>query len=98
DLGARAGGVLVDVVVDPVTEDLAAAVDKHTSGAGADVAFDAAGVQVVVNQLLGVLGAGGRLEVVALHMKPVELDLLGQLTMQDRSPGNSICYARAHDE
>ncbi|HLR94960.1 MAG TPA: 2,3-butanediol dehydrogenase [Jiangellaceae bacterium] len=89
---------VADVVVDPVNEDLAAAVDKHTSGAGADVAFDAAGVQVVVNQLLGVLGAGGRLEVVALHMKPVELDLLGQLTMQDRSLGSSIGYAHDHAE
>src|SRR5690625_7707594 len=34
---------VADVVVDPVNEDLAAAVDKHTSGAGADVAFDEIG-------------------------------------------------------
>jgi (R,R)-butanediol dehydrogenase / meso-butanediol dehydrogenase / diacetyl reductase len=92
---ALSSGV-ADVVVDPSSEDLSTAVDEHTGGAGADVAFDAAGVQVVVDQLLDVLGAGGRLEVVAIHSKPVELDLAAQLTMQDRSMGSSIGYAHDH--
>ncbi|MGP5054975.1 alcohol dehydrogenase catalytic domain-containing protein [Brachybacterium paraconglomeratum] len=92
---ALSSGV-ADIVVDPVNEDLAAAVREYTAGAGADVAFDAAGVQVVVNQLLEVLGAGGRLEVVAIHTKPVELDLAAQLTMQDRSLGSSVGYAHDH--
>ncbi|MFA4840391.1 MAG: 2,3-butanediol dehydrogenase [Agrococcus sp.] len=89
---------VADVVVDPANEDLAAVVAERTGGAGADVAFDAAGVAVVVDQLLSVLGAGGRLEVVAIHMKPVELNITAQLTMQDRVLGASIGYANDHAE
>lgn len=87
---------VADVVVDPAHEDLGEVVASHTGGAGADVAFDAAGVGVVVNQLIDVLGAGGRLEVVAIHTKPVELDIANQLTMQDRELGSSIGYAHDH--
>ncbi|MGC5077463.1 2,3-butanediol dehydrogenase [Agrococcus sp. DT81.2] len=89
---------VADVVVDPASEDLAAVVAERTGGAGADVAFDAAGVAVVVDQLLSVLGAGGRLEVVAIHVKPVELNITAQLTMQDRVLGASIGYANDHAE
>lgn len=94
ELAASTG--VADVVVDPSSEDLAAVVAERTGGAGADVAFDAAGVGVVVNQLLEVLGAGGRLEVIAIHTKPVELDITNQLTMQDRVVGSSIGYAHDH--
>lgn len=89
---------VADVVVDPAHDDLRAVVAERTRGAGADVAFDAAGVAVVVAQLLGVLGAGGRLEIVAIHTKPVELDITAQLTMQDRVLGSSIGYANDHAE
>ncbi len=89
---------VADVVVDPANEDLAEVVRERTGGAGADVAFDAAGVAVVVDQLLSVLGAGGRLEVVAIHVKPVELNITAQLTMQDRVLGASIGYANDHAE
>lgn len=94
---ALSAGV-ADVVVDPANEDLQAVVTKETDGAGADVAFDAAGVKPVVHQLLDVLGAGGRLEIVALHMDPVEIDILGRLTMQDRELGSVIGYANVHEE
>ncbi|GAA1422618.1 2,3-butanediol dehydrogenase [Agrococcus citreus] len=89
---------VADVVVDPANDDLAAVVAEHTGGAGADVAFDAAGVAVVVEQLLSVLRGGGRLEVVAIHVKPVQLDITAQLTMQDRVLGSSIGYANDHEE
>lgn len=94
---ALSSGV-ADAVVDPANEDLAAIVAERTDGRGAEVAFDAAGVGVVVKQLLDVLGAGGRLEVVAIHTKPVELDIVGGLTMQDRVMGSSIGYAGDHAE
>ncbi len=94
---AQSSGV-ADVVVDPAREDLRTVVAERTNGAGADVAFDAAGVTAVVEQLLGVLGAGGRLEVVAIHTKPVTLDITAQLTMQDRVLGASIGYANDHPE
>jgi (R,R)-butanediol dehydrogenase / meso-butanediol dehydrogenase / diacetyl reductase len=94
---ALSSGV-ADVVVDPAHEDLSAVVAARTRGAGAEVAFDAAGVPAVVEQLLGVLGAGGRLEVVAIHTKPISLDITAQLTMQDRVLGSSIGYANDHAE
>lgn len=94
---ARDTGV-ADVVVDPAKEDLAEVVRTDTEGRGADVAFDAAGVGAVVTQLLDVLGAGGRLEIVAIHTKPYELDITAGLTMQDRVMGASIGYANDHVE
>ncbi|MEX5268417.1 2,3-butanediol dehydrogenase [Kocuria sp. CPCC 204721] len=87
---------VADVVVDPTSEDLNAVVASHTGGAGAELAFDAAGVGFVMDQLLEVLGAGGRLEVVAIHSKPVQLDITAQLTMQDREMGSSVGYANDH--
>ncbi len=94
---ALSSGV-ADAVVDPANEDLRTVVAERTGGAGAEVAFDAAGVPAVVQQLLGVLGAGGRLEVVAIHTKPVPLDITAHLTMQDRVLGSSIGYANDHPE
>lgn len=94
---ALSAGV-ADIVVDPSTEDLEAVVAEHTGGAGADLAFDAAGVAPVVHQLLKVLAAGGRLEVVAIHTKPIDLNLTGELIMGDRVIGGSIGYANDHVE
>ena len=92
---AASSGV-ADVVVDPSVEDLSAVVAAHTDGAGADLAFDAAGVAAVVHQLLKALGAGGRLEIVAIHTKPVELNVTGELIMGDHEIGGSIGYANNH--
>jgi (R,R)-butanediol dehydrogenase / meso-butanediol dehydrogenase / diacetyl reductase len=94
---ALSSGV-ADAVVDPMNEDLRAVVLERTGGAGADVAFDAAGVPAVVTQLLESLGAGGRLEIVAIHTKPLELNVAAQLTMQDRVLGSSIGYVNDHEE
>ena len=94
---AASSGV-ADVVVDPSTEDLKAVVAEHSGGAGADLAFDAAGVGVVVHQLLGVLAAGGRLEIVAIHTKPLEIDIAAELTFGDHVLGSSIGYAGDHPE
>src|SRR5699024_10233033 len=50
-----ASTAVADVVVDPASEELSEVVASHTDGAGADVAFDAAGVGVVVDQLIEAL-------------------------------------------
>jgi (R,R)-butanediol dehydrogenase/meso-butanediol dehydrogenase/diacetyl reductase len=94
---ADSSGV-ADVVVDPSSEDLGGVVAEHSGGGGADLAFDAAGVGVVVHQLLEVLGAGGRLEVVAIHTKPVEINIAAELTFGDHVLGSSIGYANDHPE
>lgn len=88
---------VADVVVDPANESLREVVLRETGG-GADLAFDAAGVTAVVAQLFDVLGPGGRLEVVAIHTKPIELDIVSHLTFQDREMGSSIGYANDHEE
>lgn len=66
-LGAR--------VVDPVNEDLPAAVAELTDGDGVDVAVDAAGAGPAVTSALAALAPGGRVVVVALHEHPTELQL-----------------------
>ncbi|MFJ4705652.1 2,3-butanediol dehydrogenase [Streptomyces anulatus] len=63
-LGAR--------VVDPVNEDLAAAVAELTGGDGVDVAVDAAGAGPAITSALAALVPGGRLVVVALHEHPMD--------------------------
>lgn len=89
---------VADVVVDPSKEDLAEVVRREAGEGMAQFAFDAAGVGVVLDQLLSVTGPGGRVEVVAIHTKPYELNITGSLTMQDRVLGASIGYANDHAE
>ncbi|MFE3945855.1 2,3-butanediol dehydrogenase [Streptomyces sp. NPDC059118] len=60
-------------VVDPVNEDLAAAIASLTDGDGVDVAVDAAGAGPAVTSALAGLVPGGRLVVAALHEHPTEL-------------------------
>lgn len=52
----------------------------------------------MVDALLASLRPGGRLEAVAIHVNPVELDLTGQLIMGDKVVGGSIGYANDHVE
>ncbi|MGD6755986.1 alcohol dehydrogenase catalytic domain-containing protein [Streptomyces sp. BH105] len=70
-LGAR--------VVDPVNEDLAAAIAELTDGDGVDAAIDAAGAGPAITSALAGLAPGGRLVVTALHEHP--MDFLPTLLM-----------------
>jgi 2-desacetyl-2-hydroxyethyl bacteriochlorophyllide A dehydrogenase len=63
-------------VVDPRETDVAAYVRTFTSGAGADVAFDASGVgQPTYDAAFGALRTGGTTVVVAQFHSPVSVDL-----------------------
>lgn len=62
-----------EFVVDPVNEDLAAKVLELTNGDGVDAAFDAAGAGPAITSALPLLTPGGRLVLVAIGEKPVEL-------------------------
>lgn len=66
-------------VVDPVNEDLSAAVADVTGGAGVDVAVDAAGSGAAITSALANLSPGGRVVVVSLHEQP--MDFLPTLLM-----------------
>lgn len=59
-------------VVDPVNEDLAAAVAALTGGAGVDIAVDAAGAGPAITSALVGLVPGGRLVIAALHEHPTD--------------------------
>jgi (R,R)-butanediol dehydrogenase/meso-butanediol dehydrogenase/diacetyl reductase len=58
-------------VVDPVHEDLAAAVAKLTGGEGVDVAIEAAGAEAAFTGACASLVPGGRVVVLSLHERPL---------------------------
>jgi (R,R)-butanediol dehydrogenase/meso-butanediol dehydrogenase/diacetyl reductase len=89
---------VADVVLDPSAEDVAAKVYELTDGAGADVAFECAGVPVVLQTMFDSLGVGGHVEVVAVYTRTVELDITANLTMAEKTLGASIGYAHDHEE
>lgn len=59
--------------IDPLTEDLGAAVVAATGGDGFDVAFDAAGAGPALLSALMFLAPGGKVVLVAVHARPVEI-------------------------
>lgn len=78
-------------VVDPVHEDLGAAVDALSDGDGVDVAFDAAGAGPAVTSSLASLVPGGRVVVVAIHERPMDF-LPTQLVMGETEIAGALAY------
>ncbi|MFE9246406.1 zinc-binding dehydrogenase [Nocardiopsis sp. NPDC006938] len=70
---ARALDYGADVALDSTTPDFLARIGQLTHGRGLDAAFDFAGVPVVREQALQVLGEHGRLVLVGLTDKPLEV-------------------------
>lgn len=62
-------------VVDPVGGDLAAVVEDHTKGAGADVVFEVAGTRGTALDATRHARTRGRVVFVAIHPEPVPVDL-----------------------
>lgn len=63
------------VVVDPLADDLGAVVTERTGGAGADVVFEVAGVAATALEATAHAKVRGRVVMVAIHAKPVPVDL-----------------------
>lgn len=78
-------------VIDPVNEDLAAAVSEISDGEGVDVAFDAAGAGPAITSALASLVPGGRVVVVAIHERPMEF-LPTQLVMAETDIAGALAY------
>lgn len=78
-------------VVDPVTEDLGAAVTALTDGDGVDVAFDAAGAGPAITSSLASLVPGGRVVVVAIHERTMDF-LPTQLVMAETEIAGALAY------
>jgi (R,R)-butanediol dehydrogenase/meso-butanediol dehydrogenase/diacetyl reductase len=81
-------------VVDPVNEDLAAAVASMSAGNGVDVAFDAAGAGPAITSGLANLAPGGRLIVVAIHERTMDF-LPTQLVMAETEIAGALAYLPA---
>jgi len=62
-------------VVDPTVVDLVAEVEERTGGAGADVVFEVSGAAPAVLTATAVAKVRGTVVVVAIHPKPVPVDL-----------------------
>lgn len=71
-------------VLDPTTEDLVAKVRGLCDGRGANIAFDAAGVQVGVDQAILAVRARGTIVNIAVWDKPISLHP-NQLTFRERN-------------
>ncbi|MET9794829.1 2,3-butanediol dehydrogenase [Nocardiopsis alba] len=82
-LGAR--------VVDPVDEDLPAAVASLTDGEGVDIAVDAAGAGPAITSTLAALAPGGRLVVAALHEHSMDFQPTG-LSMAETEIVGAVGY------
>lgn len=78
-------------VIDPVNEDLAAAVSELSDGNGVDAAFDAAGAGPAITSALASLVPGGRVVVVAIHERPMEF-LPTQLVMAETDIAGALAY------
>jgi len=88
-LGAR--------TLDPTTLDVADFIADHTSGAGADAVFDAAGVAPAVSTALACVGSRRPMISVAIYEKPLETPLLNLVMNESRIQG-SLCYTGADFE
>jgi len=62
-------------VVDPISENLGDIVQELTAGAGADVVFEVAGIPATALDATAHAKVRGRLVMVAIHPKPVLIDL-----------------------
>lgn len=71
-------------VLDPTKEDLVAKVRGLCDGRGANIAFDAAGVQVGVDQAILAIRARGTLVNIAVWEKPISLQP-NNLTFRERN-------------
>jgi len=56
-------------------EDAEAAVRRHTDGLGVDVALEMSGVPAAIHQALALVRVGGRVQMLGIPAKPMELNL-----------------------
>ncbi|TFD31171.1 2,3-butanediol dehydrogenase [Cryobacterium cryoconiti] len=86
-----------DYVIDPTTENVKARVLELTDGVGADVAFECAGVNIVLDTLLDALRPAGVLVNVSIWGRPATLDMQ-KLVLKEIDLRGTIAYVRDHEE
>lgn len=92
EMAAQAGA---SVVIDPSQEDVVARVQDLTDGAGADAAFEAAGLPVTIRTAIQATRRGGTVVNIAIWGQPVELNL-NDLVLAEVDLVGTIGYNRDH--
>ncbi|MGC0238293.1 2,3-butanediol dehydrogenase [Arthrobacter sp. SD76] len=91
---ATSSGV-ADHVLDPSREDVPARVLELTNGTGADVAFECAGVNAVLDTMLDAVRPGGVVVNVAIWGAPATVDMQ-KLVLKEIDLRGTIAYVRDH--
>ncbi|HSP53188.1 MAG TPA: 2,3-butanediol dehydrogenase [Cryobacterium sp.] len=86
-----------DYVIDPTTENVKARVLELTGGVGADVAFECAGVNIVLDTLLDALRPAGVLVNVSIWGHPATVDMQ-KIVLKEIDLRGTIAYVRDHEE
>ncbi|MBS7614486.1 galactitol-1-phosphate 5-dehydrogenase [Candidatus Bathyarchaeota archaeon] len=84
-----------DITINSKTEDLVTRITELTNGSGADVVFEAVGLEATVQQGLRMLGIGGKLTIIGMLSKNMSLDVLSIVTRELQIRGS---YAYAQDD
>ncbi|MCQ8828720.1 2,3-butanediol dehydrogenase [Streptomyces malaysiensis] len=84
-----------DVAIDPLAENVDECVRRLTGGAGADVAFECAGVDSALAGCVAAVRARGTVVNVAIRSHPATLDMIPLVLKEVRLVG-TICYAGDH--
>jgi (R,R)-butanediol dehydrogenase/meso-butanediol dehydrogenase/diacetyl reductase len=80
----------VPIVLDPADGDIVAAIKDLTGGRGADTSVDAAGVPAAFKAALLGTAVGGRLIVVAIHTRPLEIAPMDMLMTEVQVSGIAL--------
>lgn len=84
-----------DITINSKTDDPVTKVMELTNGSGADVVFEAVGLEATVQQGLRMLGIGGKLTIIGMLSKNMNLDVLSIVTRELQIRGS---YAYAQDD
>ncbi|WP_406163629.1 MULTISPECIES: zinc-binding dehydrogenase [unclassified Streptomyces] len=88
---------VADHVIDPAATDVAEEVRRLTGGKGADVAFEATSVNVVLDTLLDAVKPGGVITVISIWGKPASLDMQ-KLVLKEVDLRGTIAYVNSHPQ
>ncbi|GAA2921217.1 2,3-butanediol dehydrogenase [Kitasatospora cinereorecta] len=86
-----------DHVIDPSVTDVAEEVRRLTGGKGADVAFEATSVNVVLDTLLDAVKPGGVVTVISIWGEPASLDMQ-KLVLKEIDLRGTIAYVNSHPQ
>lgn len=86
---------VADHVIDPAASDVATEVRRLTDGKGADVAFEATSVNVVLDTLFDAVRPGAVITVISIWGKPASLDMQ-KLVLKEVDLRGTIAYVNSH--